>query len=94
MYTLLFSNLWVSFLFFPLSPQTRENDEDDVGTLDSAVGSGSLAESTSLNIEVRSSDASNATVCTCVDCFPKICHFQPLSVVYAALHVAIIISIS
>lgn len=35
-----------------------------MGTLDSAVGSGSLAESTSLNIEVRSSDASNATVCT------------------------------
>lgn len=34
-----------------------------MGTLDSAVGSGSLAESTSLNIEVRSSDASNATVC-------------------------------
>lgn len=33
-----------------------------MGTLDSAVGSGSLAESTSLNIEVRSSDASNATV--------------------------------
>ncbi|KAM9857129.1 pericentriolar material 1 protein isoform 2-T2 [Aulostomus maculatus] len=39
----------------------RENEEEDVGTLDSAVGSGSLAESTSLNIEVRSSDASNAT---------------------------------
>lgn len=33
-----------------------------MGTLDSAVGSGSLAESTSLNIEVRSSDASNAMV--------------------------------
>lgn len=41
-----------------------------MGTLDSAVGSGSLAESTSLNIEVRSSDASNATVCT-LDCFLK-----------------------
>lgn len=36
-------------------------------TLDSAMGSGSLAESTSLNVEVRSSDASTATVCT----FPK-----------------------
>ena len=42
--------------------QARENQEDEEGTLDSAVGSGSLAESTSLNIEVRSSDVSNATV--------------------------------
>ncbi|XP_032356497.1 pericentriolar material 1 protein isoform X4 [Etheostoma spectabile] len=50
-----------SYLRFLQKMLTRENDEDDVGTLDSAVGSGSLAESTSLNIEVRSSDASNAT---------------------------------
>lgn len=42
--------------------KTRENEDDDVGTLDSAVGSGSLADSTSLNTEVRSSDASNAVV--------------------------------
>ena len=33
-------------------PQARENEQDDAGTLDSAVGSGSLAESTSLNLEV------------------------------------------
>ncbi|XP_063739856.1 pericentriolar material 1 protein isoform X3 [Eleginops maclovinus] len=50
-----------SYLRFLQKMLTRENDEDEVGTLDSAVGSGSLAESTSLNIEVRSSDASNAT---------------------------------
>ncbi|XP_034739482.1 pericentriolar material 1 protein isoform X6 [Etheostoma cragini] len=50
-----------SYLRFLQKMLTRENDEDDVGTLDSAAGSGSLAESTSLNIEVRSSDASNAT---------------------------------
>ncbi|XP_034404545.1 pericentriolar material 1 protein isoform X3 [Cyclopterus lumpus] len=50
-----------SYLRFLQNMLTREDDEDDAGTLDSAVGSGSLAESTSLNIEVRSSDASNAT---------------------------------
>lgn len=33
-----------------------------MGTLDSAVGSGSLADSTSLNTEVRSSEASHAVV--------------------------------
>ncbi|XP_023273199.1 pericentriolar material 1 protein isoform X2 [Seriola lalandi dorsalis] len=49
-----------SYLRFLQKMLARENEEDDVGTLDSAVGSGSLAESTSLNIEVRSSDASNA----------------------------------
>ncbi|KAG9346995.1 hypothetical protein JZ751_005922 [Albula glossodonta] len=38
----------------------RENDEDDVRTIDSAVGSGSVAESTSLNIEVHS-EASDGT---------------------------------
>lgn len=46
-----------------------------MGTLDSAVGSGSLAESISLNVEVQSSDASNATVCAL---FPKICLFSTL----------------
>ncbi|CAB1461074.1 unnamed protein product [Pleuronectes platessa] len=49
-----------SYLRFLQKMLARENEEDDVGTLDSAVGSGSLVESTSLNIEVRSSDASNA----------------------------------
>ena len=41
--------------------QARENEEEDVRTIDSAVGSGSVAESTSLNIDVRS-EASDATV--------------------------------
>ncbi|XP_041821925.1 pericentriolar material 1 protein isoform X5 [Chelmon rostratus] len=50
-----------SYLRFLQKMLTRENEEDDVGTLDSAVGSGSLVESTSLNIEVRSSDVSYAT---------------------------------
>ncbi|KAM3864768.1 pericentriolar material 1 protein [Diretmus argenteus] len=50
-----------SYLRFLQKMLAQENEEDDAGTLDSAVGSGSLAESTSLNIEVRSSDASNAT---------------------------------
>eukprot|EP00066_Takifugu_rubripes_P021917 XP_011611183.1 PREDICTED: pericentriolar material 1 protein isoform X4 [Takifugu rubripes] len=49
-----------SYLRFLQKMLTRENEDDDVGTLDSAVGSGSLADSTSLNTEVRSSDASNA----------------------------------
>lgn len=60
-----------------------------MGTLDSAVGSGSLVESTSLNIEVRSSDVSYATVCRFVDCFQKVCHF--LLLVSVALHTTIII---
>lgn len=41
--------------------QARENEEEDVRTINSAVGSGSVAESTSLNIDVRS-EASDATV--------------------------------
>ncbi|XP_056137025.1 pericentriolar material 1 protein isoform X3 [Lampris incognitus] len=50
-----------SYLRFLQKMLARENEEDDVGTLDSAVGSGSIAESTTLNIDVRSSDTSNAT---------------------------------
>ncbi|KAJ8262334.1 hypothetical protein GJAV_G00165270 [Gymnothorax javanicus] len=38
----------------------RENEEDDIRTIDSAVGSESVAESTSLNIEVHS-EVSDAT---------------------------------
>ena len=41
--------------------QARENEEEDVRTVDSAVGSGSVAESTSLNIDVQS-EASDTTV--------------------------------
>ncbi|XP_065454062.1 pericentriolar material 1 protein isoform X21 [Chrysemys picta bellii] len=42
------------------SSQARENEEEDVRTIDSAVGSGSVAESTSLNIDVQS-EASDTT---------------------------------
>lgn len=41
--------------------QARENEEDDVRTIDSAVGSGSVGESTSLNVDVQS-EASDTTV--------------------------------
>lgn len=41
--------------------QARENEEEDVRTIDSAVRSGSVAESTSLNIDVQS-EASDTTV--------------------------------
>ncbi|CAB1328145.1 unnamed protein product [Coregonus sp. 'balchen'] len=50
-----------SYLRFLQKMLAREDEEDEAGTLDSAVGLGSLPENTSLNIEVRSSDASNAT---------------------------------
>ncbi|XP_030206362.1 pericentriolar material 1 protein isoform X2 [Gadus morhua] len=40
-----------SYLRFLQKMLARENEQDDAGTLDSAVGSGSLAESTSLNME-------------------------------------------
>uniref|UniRef100_A0A8C4YVB9 Pericentriolar material 1 n=1 Tax=Gadus morhua TaxID=8049 RepID=A0A8C4YVB9_GADMO len=43
-----------SYLRFLQKMLARENEQDDAGTLDSAVGSGSLAESTSLNMEVLS----------------------------------------
>ncbi|XP_061626507.1 pericentriolar material 1 protein isoform X4 [Phyllopteryx taeniolatus] len=49
-----------SYLQFLQKILARENDDDDVRTQDSAVGSGSLIESTSLNVDVRSSDAANA----------------------------------
>ncbi|KAK7807549.1 hypothetical protein U0070_022358 [Myodes glareolus] len=42
------------------SQVARENEEEDVRTIDSAVGSGSVAESTSLNIDVQS-EASDTT---------------------------------
>ncbi|XP_064917129.1 pericentriolar material 1 protein isoform X24 [Columba livia] len=42
------------------SSQARQNEEDDVRTIDSAVGSGSVGESTSLNIDVQS-EASDTT---------------------------------
>uniref|UniRef100_A0A3Q1ICI7 Pericentriolar material 1 protein C-terminal domain-containing protein n=1 Tax=Anabas testudineus TaxID=64144 RepID=A0A3Q1ICI7_ANATE len=50
-----------SYLRFLQKMLARENEDDDVVTLDSAVGSDSLAESTSVNTEVRSSDILNAT---------------------------------
>lgn len=45
-----------------VSPQARENEQEDAGTLDSAVGSSSLAESTSLNMEVLTDGTSNTIV--------------------------------
>uniref|UniRef100_A0A671R5F0 Pericentriolar material 1 protein-like n=1 Tax=Sinocyclocheilus anshuiensis TaxID=1608454 RepID=A0A671R5F0_9TELE len=51
-----------SYLRFLQKMLARENEDDDEGaTVDSAVGSGSVAESTSLNLELRS-EASSATV--------------------------------
>lgn len=47
-----------------------------MGTLESAVGSGSLAESASVNIEVLSSEVSNAAVSVfVVGHFPICLHF-------------------
>ncbi|XP_074130153.1 pericentriolar material 1 protein isoform X26 [Sminthopsis crassicaudata] len=43
-----------SYLKFLQKMLARENEEEDVRTIDSAVGSGSVAESTSLNIDVQS----------------------------------------
>uniref|UniRef100_A0A8C2K1J2 Pericentriolar material 1 n=1 Tax=Cyprinus carpio TaxID=7962 RepID=A0A8C2K1J2_CYPCA len=54
-----------SYLRFLQKMLARENEDDDEGaTVDSAVGSGSVAESTSLNLEPRS-EASSATVIIC-----------------------------
>ncbi|XP_070109028.1 pericentriolar material 1 protein isoform X12 [Equus caballus] len=49
-----------SYMKFLQKILARENEEEDVRTIDSAVGSGSVAESTSLNIDVQS-EASDTT---------------------------------
>ncbi|OPJ71180.1 pericentriolar material 1 protein isoform B [Patagioenas fasciata monilis] len=49
-----------SYLRFLQKMLARQNEEDDVRTIDSAVGSGSVGESTSLNIDVQS-EASDTT---------------------------------
>ncbi|KAM6261144.1 pericentriolar material 1 protein isoform 8-T10 [Porphyrio hochstetteri] len=49
-----------SYLKFLQKMLARENEEDDVRTIDSAVGSGSVGESTSLNVDVQS-EASDTT---------------------------------
>nr|XP_054417223.1 pericentriolar material 1 protein isoform X12 [Pongo abelii] len=49
-----------SYMKFLKKILARENEEEDVRTIDSAVGSGSVAESTSLNIDVQS-EASDTT---------------------------------
>ncbi|XP_033082317.1 pericentriolar material 1 protein isoform X2 [Trachypithecus francoisi] len=49
-----------SYMKFLKKILARENEEEDVRTVDSAVGSGSVAESTSLNIDVQS-EASDTT---------------------------------
>ncbi|XP_074084325.1 pericentriolar material 1 protein isoform X19 [Macrotis lagotis] len=50
-----------SYLKFLQKMLARENEEEDVRTLDSAVGSGSVAESTSLNIDVQSGASDTTT---------------------------------
>lgn len=49
-----------SYMKFLQKILARENEEEDVRTVDSAVGSGSVAESTSLNADVQS-EASDTT---------------------------------
>ncbi|XP_078253859.1 pericentriolar material 1 protein isoform X2 [Rhinoraja longicauda] len=49
-----------SYMKFLQKMLAQENEEDEVGTTDSAVGSGSVADSTSLNLDVQS-EASDAT---------------------------------
>ncbi|KAM8786323.1 pericentriolar material 1 protein isoform 2-T2 [Rhynchonycteris naso] len=49
-----------SYMKFLQKTLAREKEEEDVRTVDSAVGSGSVAESTSLNIDVQS-EASDTT---------------------------------
>jgi len=60
-----------------------------MGTLDSAVGSGSLAESTSLNVEFQSTDASNATVSVFLffkkTAHPLLCFNYPLLLFLASV---------
>lgn len=56
----------------------EEEEEEDGGTVDSAVGSGSVAESTSLNIEPRS-EASDATVSNLLRAAPLCSVKLPLS---------------
>lgn len=46
-----------------------------MGTMDSAVGSSSLTESVSLNVEACSSDTLNAMVSIVVSCFKTIRRF-------------------
>lgn len=46
--------------------QARENEEDDVRTIDSAVGSGSVGESTSLNFDVQSEASDTMVSCLLV----------------------------
>ncbi|XP_035385591.1 pericentriolar material 1 protein isoform X2 [Electrophorus electricus] len=53
---------YLRFLQKMLARQEEEEEEDEGATVDSAVCSGSMADSTSLNLELRS-EASNATGC-------------------------------
>uniref|UniRef100_A0A7N4NY17 Pericentriolar material 1 n=1 Tax=Sarcophilus harrisii TaxID=9305 RepID=A0A7N4NY17_SARHA len=52
-----------SYLKFLQKMLARENEEEDVRTIDSAVGSGSVAESTSLNIDVQSGASDTTAMC-------------------------------
>nr|XP_033799925.1 pericentriolar material 1 protein isoform X4 [Geotrypetes seraphini] len=61
-----------SYLKFLQKMLARENEEDDGRTIDSAVGSGSVGESTSLNIDVRSDASDNTEVSLSLRIRPRI----------------------
>ncbi|XP_014728974.1 PREDICTED: pericentriolar material 1 protein isoform X13 [Sturnus vulgaris] len=61
-----------SYLKFLQKMLARENEEDDVRTVDSAVGSGSVGESTSLNIDVQSEASDTTEVSFSLSCRPRI----------------------
>ncbi|XP_063258124.1 pericentriolar material 1 protein isoform X4 [Prinia subflava] len=61
-----------SYLKFLQKMLARENEEDDVRTIDSAVGSGSVGESTSLNIDVQSEASDTTEVSFRLSCRPRI----------------------
>ncbi|XP_064274053.1 pericentriolar material 1 protein isoform X2 [Passer domesticus] len=61
-----------SYLKFLQKMLARENEEDDVRTIDSAVGSGSVGESTSLNIDVQSEASDTTEVSFSLSCRPRI----------------------
>ncbi|XP_053796132.1 pericentriolar material 1 protein isoform X4 [Vidua chalybeata] len=61
-----------SYLKFLQKMLARENEEDDDRTIDSAVGSGSVGESTSLNIDVQSEASDTTEVSFSLSCRPCI----------------------
>uniref|UniRef100_A0A8B9QIJ8 Pericentriolar material 1 n=1 Tax=Apteryx owenii TaxID=8824 RepID=A0A8B9QIJ8_APTOW len=61
-----------SYLKFLQKMLARENEEEDVRTIDSAVGSGSIAESTLLNIDVQSEASDTMEVSFSLSIRPRI----------------------